>query len=263
MATKFVFEDGDNTPSSILLKNCFNSCNIFFSNGCSNLLDKACSIQNDSDIIYIFYDVSPNNSKTVKGYNDLIDTIKSQRIKSMYVVPILCIEYWICQMFVRYNYMCVSKKADLMVEKLVIDFDWQALLNQVQLNTYESSSLEHTYKSILNQSKMTCQMNHYKYSEDGKTKESIALNGIFYDRNCECDSKFCSIDCSDTLALKAERLYTILPIFHVISDQHQKLLDEFGIDAQCPTIDELKEKCQNLYNTICNSMQLNRICVLM
>ena len=37
MATLLIFEDGDNTPSSLLLKSSFNGSNIHFSNGCSKL----------------------------------------------------------------------------------------------------------------------------------------------------------------------------------------------------------------------------------
>ena len=56
MSVKFVFEDGENTPSSILLKNTYNKNNIFFSNGSSAVLRKACSVQNSGDKVYIFYD---------------------------------------------------------------------------------------------------------------------------------------------------------------------------------------------------------------
>lgn len=54
MSVKFVFEDGENTPSSILLKNTYNKNNIFFSNGSSAVLRKACSVQNSGDKVYIF-----------------------------------------------------------------------------------------------------------------------------------------------------------------------------------------------------------------
>lgn len=44
MAVHFVFEDGNNTPSSLLLKQSHFGNNIHFSDGCSNIYAKACSI---------------------------------------------------------------------------------------------------------------------------------------------------------------------------------------------------------------------------
>ena len=40
MAIKFIFEDGENTPSSLLLKKSYYGDFIYFSNGVSRLLDK-------------------------------------------------------------------------------------------------------------------------------------------------------------------------------------------------------------------------------
>lgn len=63
MLHKFIFEDGEGTPSSLLLKSSFNGENIFFSNGSGRLLTKIKELYNKEDTFYIFYDVSPNNKK--------------------------------------------------------------------------------------------------------------------------------------------------------------------------------------------------------
>lgn len=147
MSVKFVFEDGENTPSSILLKNTYNKNNIFFSNGSSAVLRKACSVQNSGDKVYIFYDVAPNNAKTVNGYNMLVQNIRINNIKNMYVIPIICIEYYICYMFYTYGYLMISdKNSQVYIDNLLINFDWQNLINQVKLNTYQTESLEHCTK---------------------------------------------------------------------------------------------------------------------
>lgn len=80
MATKILFEDSETVPVSMLLRKSYNGNNIFFSGGCNNLLSKAVKIQNPGDIIIIYYDVAPNNSKTTKGYQDLC---KTKNIKDM------------------------------------------------------------------------------------------------------------------------------------------------------------------------------------
>lgn len=89
MATKILFEDSETVPVSMLLRKSYNGNNIFFSDGCDKLLSKAVKIQNPGDIIIIYYDVAPNNSKTTKGYRDLCKTIKEKNIKDMIVIPII------------------------------------------------------------------------------------------------------------------------------------------------------------------------------
>lgn len=125
MAVHFVFEDGNNTPSSLLLKRGHFGNNIHFSDGCSNIYDKACSIQAPGDTVYLFYDVSPNYQKTVDGYKDLVLTIIQNNHKDMYIVPIICIEYHIWKMMYKYNYITMPDKIkDIFIDNLIKDFDW-------------------------------------------------------------------------------------------------------------------------------------------
>ena len=94
---KILFEDASNTPSSVLLNSSVYGENIYFSEGCSKILDKCISIMNPDDTIYILYDVSPNNTNTITGYNKLKEAIRENGLKNVYVIPIICIEYYICQ----------------------------------------------------------------------------------------------------------------------------------------------------------------------
>lgn len=54
MAVKLLFEDNENTPSSILLKNSMHGDNIYFASGNSQVLNKLKSIYNDGDTVFIF-----------------------------------------------------------------------------------------------------------------------------------------------------------------------------------------------------------------
>ena len=262
MAVKFVFEDGDDTPSSIMLKNSFNKNNIFFSNGCSKVLKKACAVQNPGDTVYIFYDVSPNYKKTVNGYDTLIQTIKQNKLKDIYVVPIICIEYYICKMFYQYGCLCLTHKyKQVLIDNLIAKFDWQNVVNQAQLTHYELESLEHMYKNIISSSKMRCQRNEFKYDDKG-VRETNNLRGIFYEKDCNCDLKFCAIKCRDDILLKAERLYGMLPVFTIVSREHEEYLRKIGYNPVLLDNNDIKKSCQDFYNAICASMNANRICVV-
>ena len=64
---KILFEDASNTPSSVLLNSSVYGENIYFSEGCSKILDKCISIMNPDDTIYILYDVSPRYLHASQG----------------------------------------------------------------------------------------------------------------------------------------------------------------------------------------------------
>lgn len=262
MSVKFVFEDGENTPSSILLKNTYNKNNIFFSNGSSAVLRKACSVQNSGDKVYIFYDVAPNNAKTVNGYNMLVQNIRINNIKNMYVIPIICIEYYICYMFYTYGYLMISdKNSQVYIDNLLINFDWQNLINQVKLNTYQTESLEHMYKSLLAMTKKACQQNSFKYTNG--VRDTNSRKGIFYEKDCACDLIYCPIKCRDDILLKAERLYTMLPVFAIESDQHKEYLHNNGIVIRERANSDIKKSRQEFYNNICKSMNVNGIRIVL
>lgn len=258
MAIKFVFEDGDNTPSSILLKSGYHGSNIYFSGGCGMLYDKACSIQEPGDIVYMFYDVSPNYQKTVDGYNEVIRIIRQDNIKDMYVIPIICIEYHIWKMLYKYNYITmVGKNKDVFIDNLVKDFNWQKLMSyNLNLTTYVTESLEHMYKNLFKDVRQ-CQKNTFNY-RNGVRDVSSPL-GRFYVVDCNCNRSECKIDCTDNLLLKAERLYTELPIIAVESEEHKEYLKNMGICCKGITLSDIRKERQEFYDKICNSMNINGI----
>lgn len=259
MAVKLVFEDGEDTPSSILLKQSCHGENINFSNGVSQLLEKAVSIKDSDDIVYMFYDVSPNNERTVKGYEMLVDTLKQNKelYKNMYVVPIICMEYCICKTLERYGWFWTnSAKESEMIEKLIIAFDWNGVSDEIKSDVYVGVSLEHAYKSIVANLRLRCLHNSFEYTGASKVRKAQSLSGMFYEKDCKCERKYCPIDCRDKLEVKAEKLYCSLPVFPVETDEHKKILSKLGINTKKMSKEDIKMERRLFYKKICDNMHL-------
>lgn len=259
MAVKLLFEDGDNTPSSFLLKQTHHGKYIYFSNGVGQLLNKAVSIKEADDIVYMFYDVSPNNQATVKGYKLLVDTLRQNKVlyKDMYVIPIICIEYHICKMFDKYNWFYTKDaKALEMIEKLVKTFDWNNISFSIKSDPYVGETLEHAYKNILSLLKMRCLRNEYAYDKKTGARNTQSLYGIFYEKDCACDRIYCGINCIDKLNDKAEKLYASLPLFIVETPEHEKALGELGITIKHLSNTDIKQERKLFYKMICANMGL-------
>ena len=257
MAVKFIFEDGENTPSSILLKQSYYGKYIYFSNGVSKLLDTAIAIKNAEDIVYMFYDVSPNNRITVKGYETLVDMLKQNKklYKDIYVIPIICIEYHICKILDKDHCLYTKdKKALEMIEKIVRDFDWETLSPYIKNDTYIGESLEHAYKNIISLLAMRCMRNEFEYVGKTNERRPESIWGIFYEKDCICERKYCNIDCSDSLEIKAEKLYRSLPI--IVLKINKKLLSD--LDDKIPFLSnaEIVIERRYFYKKICTNMKL-------
>lgn len=259
MAVKLVFEDGKSTPSSMLLKKSCHGKNIYFSNGVSQLLDTAMTIKGQGDVVLMFYDVSPNNRKTVKGYEALVNILKQDKklYKDMYAIPIICIEYYICKTFEKHDWLlCNGAKHCEMIEKLVKIFDWAGLPADIKNDSYIGASLEHAYKNIIEQLKMKCLRNSFEYDEASQERKVQSLYGRFYEKDCNCERKYCSVRCEDTLEIKAEKLYGSLPVIAIDTDEHKKVLHELGFEINHKNIEEIKKERRAFYKFICNNMKL-------
>lgn len=262
MAIKIVFEDNENTPSSVLLKSCYYGSNIFFSAGVSNLLNKAISIKQDDDTILMFYDLSPNNIKTVKGYNNLIGILRQnkEKYKNMYVIPIICIEYHICRMYDILDLFYVKHKdAQELIDKIVKKFDWADIDASIKAVDYIKDSLEHAYKFILNKQSMRCLVNRFKYDSTGNTRIVNSIDGILYEKDCTCDRKYCKVNVNYSLEFKSERLYTLLPVFVVETDKHREILYKLSITFNSHSIKDARKERQEFYNMVCNNMGINKV----
>ena len=259
MATKLLFEDDEKVPISMLLNNCYNGGNIFFSGGCDKLLNKALAIQNPGDKIIIYYDVAPNNVKTVKGYRDLYKTIKSKNIKDIIVVPIICIEYIVVKYLYKYKQLSIPDSYKDVEKYLIKNLNWNYYVNNCKTNTYIESSIEHFYKIVLSQiQRQRCKRNSHKYSKDGRTIDKSYGSGKFFYENCPCN-RHCNLNCKDKLQLKAERLYMELPLAIINDNVHKENIEKLGIRLVQKKLIDVQNERQSFYDNLCNNMGVNSI----
>lgn len=252
---KFIFEDSDDTPSSVLLKSSFNGANIEFANGSSRVYRKVLSLRCVSDIDYciVFFDVAPDNRYTISRYRRLIEDLNEAEIYfPVYVVPIPCIEYVILKLFCSYSYISCSNRIRHLIRYLVEEFNWGIAKAELGLNY--NGSIEKVYKFLLANQSMLCLRN--TISDKNK------LSGKFYIKDCDCEERYCRLRCIDSLRLKAERLYTSLPIFDIISKEHAKILYDMGIVTQTLSIGELRLKQSELYKDICTQLGVSGFVVM-
>lgn len=234
MSIKFVFEDNETVPISMLLKKSYNGDNIFFSSGCANILSKAIEIQTENDFIIMYYDVAPNNVKTVKGYENLRMTIKANNIKNMIVVPIICIEYITLRMLDKYNQLLISSKYKDAYNYLVKDLDWGTYVNTCNPNSYILESIEHFYKSVLTQMQtQICKHNSHNYIGNTGHKDKVAL--------------------------KAERLYFELPLSIIVNKMHRKYIESLGIGFSDTKLIDVENERKLFYDKLCANMKVNGI----
>lgn len=255
-----IFEDNMTTPSSKLLKSCYYGEKIFFSGGSRNLgimINKCLPL----DDLLVFVDVVPNNSYTVMTYRNLNSMFHNEvKAGRLVIMPILCIEYILLKMLSRYEGV-ISKNT--YIKHLVCNFDYQNASVQSLINSNQklTDSLERVFKFVLtdvsNRSKHRCLANSFEYTEKEKgilVRNESSIKGIFYDKDCKCDSRYCRLGIRDSLELKAEKLYTTLPLFYVDNDVHREYLRKFGINTKDCDITEVFNKVQEFYDIICKEL---------
>lgn len=256
---KYVFEDKENTPSSILLKNCINGSNMYFSAGCSKMFDtiKILSDKYKDDIIIAYYDVSPNNNETIIGYEELKENLYTYNITNVEVIPYICIEQTIAIMLSRYNYLSKqSKKAQNILDNIVKIFDWSKVQDNIKYSDAQKSNkrtLEQIYKLFLNEQWQICVHNTHK---------SNILFGKFYTDDCSCPREHCKISIVSSLKFKAEQLYTSLPLFTCNKQYINMLRNNYGINIakwvnKINSIEDVKISQQKYYDKLCANMRAN------
>lgn len=259
MSIKFVFEDNETVPISMLLKKSYNGDNIFFSSGCANILSKAIEIQTENDFIIMYYDVAPNNVKTVKGYENLRMTIKANNIKNMIVVPIICIEYIALRMLDKYDQLLISSKYKDAYNYLVKDLDWGTYVNTCNPNSYILESIEHFYKSVLTQMQtQICKHNSHNYIGNTGQIDWDSGSGKYFYLDCPCE-RFCKLECKDKVALKAERLYFELPLSIIVNKMHRKYIESLGIGFSDTKLIDVENERKLFYDKLCANMKVNGI----
>lgn len=257
MATKFLFEDDETAPISMLLKKSYKGNDIYFSGGCSKLLSTALAIQKPGDTIIIYCDVAPNNRSTTKAYNDLCITIKLNRYTNMIVVPIICIEYIVVQCLYKYNQLIIPSSNKDIEKYLIKDLDWNTYIATYNPNAYVRKSIEHFYKFFLTQiQQQRCKRNSHKYT-NGVIDWNYGSGKYFY-KDCPCGNH-CNLNCMDSLHVKAERLYMELPLTTVKDAKHKKNIEQCGIDIHKLTLQDVEKERIAFYDKLCSNMNVNHI----
>ena len=246
MRYKYIFEDGENTPSSLLLKQCFNGKNIYFANGVSRLWQKFLEIyENIEGVTYIFYiDLVPNNDKTKDMYKKLITQIKSNKYMNVIVIPIICIESIILNMLQDVGCLRHSK-----VSMELFDYVGGVAYHDNLSSVISDVSLEHLYKRILSDQLLYCQRN--------TIKRSNRQSGKFYIIDCICCSnKRCNGDINLSILEKAERLFTELPAYSIISPKHLEYLEQLGVVFIKMSLAKILALVQSNYDIISDWVQV-------
>lgn len=261
----FIFEDSDSSPCSLLLKSSYNGSNLRFAGGsnASNMLRaiENCISEGHEDII-VFFDLPPNNSHTYNNYERLLEGLEAKGYFNVRIFPIICIEHIILQMLNRYGYLVVADKNEDLVKNLISGFDYQdtAVQSFIVGSSYDKDSLEHLYKHLLSTLASKCMLNKFKRKSNGEI-DINGISGVFYIKDCDCDRKYCKPSVTDSLELKAERMYTELPVYDVVDSSHTALLDKFGINSTPVNIPTAYEITIDFLNHVCDSMGIERLLI--
>lgn len=237
---KIFFEDNPNSPVSKLLSSSYLGKFMYFSEGISSLPRLLNDFVKPSDEVYVFVDVVPDNGGTVRWLR-IIEAEFSEQ-KNVHAIPIFCIEYVVLKMLTYYGYV-----EDSNVSKAVhID-------EMTSTFKFKEKTLEKLYKRLLSGSQRLCM--HNKCSAD-KPRQ-----GMFYTKDCDCLEKFCSLHCSDSLSLKAERLVSKLPCFPT-NAEYKSLLASYGILLHDVEIANVLHEIQEFYTSVCSVLGVPTIRVV-
>lgn len=247
MGACFIFEDHGLTPSSKLLSCCTNGNNIHFSGGNSTVYEEAKRLQSKgNNNVFVFFDAALDNSFAMRKYMHIYNTIDNNKDTGIYLVPIICVEQIILDMLWKFEYISSSDtKTAKRLQCSVVDFDYNELCASIP-NAESVGSIEHLFKYILNNTKQRCLRN----TNYGKN----TIFGKFYTSECNCEYPYCKLNIDDSIRLKAERLYTSLPVFTVINDEHFQFLKNNDINLTKINLDDLRDNRRDLFKKLSKSM---------
>ncbi len=245
MNVVMLFEDNEKSASSRLLKAGYNGKYIKFSGGYNKLKNKLEESYNNVDIFIVFIDVAPNNPFTVQFYESFLrhDYVKSR--PNIYVVPIICIEYYLFWSVYELGYIKCNNNSTVIAKRYLID---EPNFSELRMHFKKrSSSIEKLYKIFFDKNPS---YNNTMCMINGEPSNDM---GFYYLIDCKsCTIKDCPLGCNDSLSLKAERLYTSLPVFDVVDDNHKCLLESFDISFKDLSPENLLCNLQEFYTNICD-----------
>lgn len=247
MSNIFIFEDNENMPVSKLLSI---RGSVYFSCGSRGLGRKLDSLYNGQDAIIIFFDFVPNNINTHNLYLQLLSHIYESGYVSVYIVPILCIEYYVLKMLIECYAFKVGKEYNDLLECLIKNFKWENVPEEKKL-----ISIEVLLKRVLNNSIKRCMRNESGVGGQFYTTDSINCN-ILNSNYPRCK------DACGSLYKKFYNLYTSLPIFDdelLCESVENDNYNDAGIDVVLNKMDEFYYiifQNMGLEKTICFTDQL-------
>ena len=250
---KFIFEDNPNVAISYLLKKCYNGENIEFS--CSNtfLPEKLDKMYNTDDIFILYMDYTCNDTL----YNDYLQ-IRKKILKNckenhsvdnpsnVFIVCIPCIEYIVLKMLHDYDYIDNNNFSSCFgtVDK-VLAFDKSTIKSIYNTKNKQSKKsnkkVEVQLKYYL--TSLSNSLDNYNVYKDGEFKPDAGDRGSFY----------ISSSASGVPNIKAEQLYTTLPVFDdlcEVGDSYINILKGFGIKHKHITLDELDSEMRKFYSNM-------------
>lgn len=242
MSNIFIFEDNEDMPVSKLLSI---RGSVYFSCGSRGLRRKLDSLYSGQGIVIIFFDFVPNNVNTHNLYLQLLSHIAESGYVDVYVIPILCIEYYVLKMLVECYTFRVGEEYNKLLECLIKSFKWENVPQEKK-----SVSVEVLLKEILNNSVKRCMRNDRSIGGQFYVTDSINCNIL------NSNYPRCKDDCG-SLYMKFYNLYTILPVY-----DDELLRDDIEIIDDAPSFNRsiayILRKMDRIYYNIFQSMGLEK-----
>jgi hypothetical protein len=232
-----------------MLKNSSYGDNIHFSGENEYIARTVNKILKHGEAVYVFMDVPPNRDDIISAYDQLCMYYDgNDRVK---IFPIICIEEIVVNMLRNYDYLHTNNEIEDLIINMVDNINHDGINEKHKTDDYITSSLEHLYKYILTHVTDKCLWN--------SNQDNVA--GLFYRQSCTCDRKYCRINCTDGIDLKAERLYTSLPIFCPASNKSIAMWDNFKIKYTITTIEEVYSDINKKYSLMCERLKIGHISI--
>ena len=223
---KFIFEDNYNSAISKLLLKCMNSDNLLFAGDNGRIIDILVQYYNENDTFIIFLDYNCR-ATLYRQYTNLKFKIKEyfDYTGNIYIRLIPCIEYIVLEMLYLYKYTVDTRVYD------VLKF------NRNALSQIKGSGIENKLKKFLN-SLGSC---YYNYNVSLSTRQ--LPYGEFY------------LSDDNSINLKAEQLYTQLPVFDVyFNKDYINLLYKHNISFKQTTWNQINDDMIKFFNDMANSL---------